>query len=610
MRKKRKATDWIDFGEKIVYIYEKLLDNDIDKLVFYFTDQSHISVRKSRKKTIENWLAGRTKKPNAFYLYKFKINEYRLHNEPLFTINSFEKWSIELFKKRIDSYLSEEDKIVDTPNEMRYIYFFNIRGKKLSYFEISYPKAENSSFIHLNSPIYTRDMQYEGNIITYKNMIYISAKNSFDYLHYIFKNNVSVYRRELKVFGVGQCVDALTHEPKAYMALLTSVKLTAKEEREFIHKMNYSNRLIADDFTMKYHQERAFFLENFSQKIYDLSHDINIYTSQDNFSKDMYYDIILEEYKSYISLLEKALYHNDYAIDHRRESILFALEGLCQESRAEVTIAYLLDSENIKLLEGKNSILETQITLVKEEKLKLSYLFIVHDLSLLSEDVIEKIHYIEASGISVRVTNCTYSNYSKILLVKGKDFAIYKWKNEIDYNRVTRNATIIETLTIDIVFLTKKSVELSLFLQQVYTLNGKWYFYSYSCNQNAQNYESLELEINNRKFSAKGQFSYEEGIVCEYKEYTLLLLEDTIIKVHNITMKYDIFRVSVIGDEQMLHSRDVLMFGLLSRKKLLKEEVLPLLEKIPKEESESFRVRVSNECDAGLACFNKKQKLS
>ena len=608
MRKKRKSSDWVDFGEKIVYIYEKLLDNDVDKLVFYFTDQSNLSVRKSRKKTIENWLAGRTKKPNAFYLYKFKINEYRLNSEPLFTVTIFEKWSIEAFRNRIDTYLAKKEK-VDIPNEMRYIYFFNFRGKKLSYFKITYPKSENPAFIHLNSPIYTSDMEYEGEITTYKNMTYISAKNSFDYLNYIFKNNVSVYMRELKIFGVGQCVDALTHEPKSYMALLTSVKLTPKEEREFIHKMNYSNRMIADDFSLGCHQERSFFLENFSQKIYELSRDINLYTSQENFSKDMYFDIILEEYKSYITLLEKALYHSDYAIDHRRESILFALEGLCEESKAEVTIAYLLDRENVTLLEGKSSILERQLTLVKEGKLKLSYIFIVNDLSLLSKDVVEKIHYIEAFGVSVLLTDCIYSSYSKILLVKGEDFAIYKWKNEVDYNRVTRNATTIETLAKDVIHLNKKAVELDVFLKQMCTLNGRWYFYSYSCNQDALNYEVLELTINNRQFSAKGRYFYEEGIVCEYKDYTLLLLEDTLIKVHNITMKYDIFRVSLIGDDQMLHSRDVLMFGLLSRERLSEEQILPLLDKIHKRDDESFRVRVSNECDATLACFTKKNRL-
>ncbi|SFV65225.1 hypothetical protein MNB_SV-14-1428 [hydrothermal vent metagenome] len=75
MSHKSKNRNWVDFGDKIVYIYEKLFENDIDKLIYYFTDKSQLNKKKSRKKTIQNWLDGKTKKPNGFYLHKFKISE-------------------------------------------------------------------------------------------------------------------------------------------------------------------------------------------------------------------------------------------------------------------------------------------------------------------------------------------------------------------------------------------------------------------------------------------------------------------------------------------------------------------------------------------------------
>ncbi len=69
MKKENENREWVDFGRKIVYIYEKLFDSDKEKLILYFSDLN-LPMRKqiNRKKTIENWLEGKTKKPNGFHL--------------------------------------------------------------------------------------------------------------------------------------------------------------------------------------------------------------------------------------------------------------------------------------------------------------------------------------------------------------------------------------------------------------------------------------------------------------------------------------------------------------------------------------------------------------
>jgi hypothetical protein len=73
LKKDNRSREWIDFGLKIVYIYEKLFLKDTNKLIHYFTDQSiSVNKKRSRKKTIENWLEGKTKRPNGFHLSKFK----------------------------------------------------------------------------------------------------------------------------------------------------------------------------------------------------------------------------------------------------------------------------------------------------------------------------------------------------------------------------------------------------------------------------------------------------------------------------------------------------------------------------------------------------------
>jgi hypothetical protein len=595
---------WVDFSAKIVYIYEKLFENDIDKLISYFTDLSSPNRKKSRKKTIENWLEGRTKKPNRFYLHKFKISEYELNGTQLFTHDSFEKWSFQRLKERLDIYLTEKDNF-DMPNEMRYIYFFNTTEHKLSYFEISYPNSENSSVIQLSSPIYTSDMTYRGKIATYNNMTYITVQNQFDYMHYIFKNNVNVYRKELKVFGVAQCVDAPTREPKSYMALLTSSMLTVDEEKKFLHKLNFSNLMIADDFSYTCQHEKEYFFENFSDKIYELSRDVNHYTEINAVEKDMYFDIVLEEYHSYIKLLEKALYHSDYAIDHKRQSILFALEDTCRESREEATIVYLLNRESLNILDSKNSIMEMQLKLVREGKLVLSYIFVLQDASLLTDRVIDQIKQIEEHGISVSLTDCNHSIYTKILLIKGKDFAIYKRKNELDDNHVTRNATTIETLTYEVEHLEKTSISLNEFIEQNYALNGTWYNYAYGSKMDAKSYNTIEIEIQNGSVVAKFPSNKViHGTVHTNEDFTLLLIDHSVIKIHSINMTDTLFRVSIIGKEQNMYHRDVLLFGLMSREKLSNEQVLMLLDSIHQKGDESFRLKISNEFDSTLAYFD------
>jgi hypothetical protein len=595
---------WVEFDKKIVYIYEKLFEKDIDKLIIYFTDISISGKRKNRKKTIENWLKGKTKKPNGFHLHKFKISEYEFNGSQLFPHDAFERWSFKKFKERLDTYLLQRDKI-DSPNEMRYIYFFNQIEEKLSYFEIHYPNSENSALIELTSPIYTSDMMYRGKIVTYNNMTYITVQNQFDYLHYIFKNNVNVYRKELKVFGVAQCVDAPTREPKSYMALLTSTMLTPEEEKNFSHKLNFSNLMIADDFSHNCRYEKEYFLENFSEKIHVLSRDVNHYSQGNGLVKDMYFDIILKEYHSYIKLLEKGLYHSDYGIDHKRQSILFALEDTCRESREEATIVYLLNGETLNILDSKNSIMEMQLKLVKEGKLELSYIFIVQDTTLLTNRVIEQIKQIEADGIVVRLTNCTHSIYTKILLIKGRDFAIYKRKNELDENHVTRNASTIETLFYEVEHLGKTAITLDEYISENYPLNGRWYNYAYGSKMDAKSYNTIEIEIQNGSVVAKFPSSKTiYGDLYSNNDFTLLLIDHSVIKIHNINIGDKLFRVSIIGKEQNMYHRDVLLFGLMSREKLSEDEVLMLLDSIYQKGDEPFRLKISNEFDSTLANFD------
>ena len=608
MRTNNINTEWVDFASKIVYLYEKLFNNDKEILIRNFSDQTLKKKQSSRKKTIENWLEGRTKKPNGFHPSRFKISEFTLNGERLFEQDAFQKWSLKSFTNRVDLYLAQKQNF-DIPNKMQYIYFFSTTEKKLSYFKISYPNSENDSIISLKSPTYTSWSTYNGSITVHNSMCYITVKNDFDYMHYIFKNNADFYKEEIKVFGVAQAVDALSREPKAFLTLLSSNKLSKEEESRFAHKLNYSNLMIADDFSHGCALERDYFLENFAEKIRDLNRDTHHYAINEQFKDDMYFDIILQEYQSYIGLLEQSLYHNDYPINHKRQSILFALENMCKEKKEKATILYLLDSDNLNILDSKNAIMDTQLSLVKENKLTLSYLFIVEDISLLNEQRIQQLQYLEENNIQVKLTTNSQSIYSKILIVDNKDFAIYKRKNEYNDNHVTKSANSIELLAYEVEAVEKESISIKEFLEVNYPLNGTWYLYSFSSKKDKSIFQELKFEINNYNFKASFPNGKRIGSLLQTQEYTLMLLRNSVIRLHNIHLKEEIFYVSIIGKETGIYHKDVLLFGLFSKNKLSKEQASHLLESIHQKEDEEFRVKICNNFDSTLARFDVNEDV-
>ena len=604
MPKEKKNDVWVAFGNKIVYLYENFFNGDEEELILHFSDHALSKPKSNRKKTIRNWLTGKTKKPNGFYLSKFKINKYRLDDEVLLPLNAFKNWSLEKFRERIDLYLSQREN-PNISNQMKYVYFFNLEENRLAYFEIRYPDPENLKIIELSSELYTEDMTYRGRIEYYNNISYISVVNQFDYMNFIFKNSVQIYKKEIKVFGVAQCIDALCGEPKAYMALLTSEELSAEDEEKYAHKLNHSNRIIADDFTHKYMLKEKCFLENFMEKIDGLARDISHYDIDKSFSKNMYFDIVLNEYKSYVKLLEKSIYDTDYLINNRTESLLFSFRDMCKEERIEAVIPYVLGSESISILDEKNPIMETQLELVKQDRLKLTYLFVIEDTSLLTDGIIKKIECIEENGIEVKIIDKSQTIYSKILWVQNQHFAIYKMRNQVDDNvHVTQDRQLIEKLEFEIKFLDRVSIPFQEFLKQHYSLDGTWYSYAYSSKRDSSYHQMVKFEIKNHHIKAFFPSNAVDGTLMSNEAYTLLLLPHSIIKIHNINIQDKLFRISIIGKERNMYHRDVLLFGLMSRRELSKEQVDMLLNKIHKKEDEEFRLKISDEFDSTLAYFN------
>ena len=73
--------------------------------------------------------------------------------------------------------------------------------------------------------------------------------------------------------------------------------------------------------------------------------------------------------------------------------------------------------------------------------------------------MLEKIEYMQKSGIRIKMSNSLNIGYSKLLLIKDTNFALFKFKDLIDDpTHVTRHHKTIEKLTLAQELLAKESL--------------------------------------------------------------------------------------------------------------------------------------------------------
>ena len=612
MKKKQKKSEWVDFSLKINYIYEKLFKNNKQKLIAnFFLAPKNEQERKRQLKTINNWLSKKSKKPYKFYLESFKIYEYTMPDgSPLFySRDMFESWSIEAFKERVNEYLAIQKENSTLEERMKYIYYFDLDSETLSYYELSFPNVEKPYEVNLYSNQLANNMFYQGEMVEFQSMLYLTVKNEFDYMQFIFENFATVFSQKVRVFGTAQCKDFFTRKPKAYMVLLSSSLLTKEEEQQYQHKLNRSNLLMAQPFTRHTTKNRTFLVENFAKKIRALAQDIEPYKEEQEF----YTKLALRTFTGYENIVKK-LYHNESYFISNTKSVKISLfnslakkENLHTNEAPKVEVVYTLTPSNIALLEVDSpyfsEIFKEQIHLVEERRLELSYLFVVCECQLLTHKVLQKL--IELSKIvPVKIVENLHPHYEEIILPQNENFILYKtYNDEGNYLHITKHTKEKMDIKRDYKHRYNQAISLNSYIEQTYPLNGKWYCYSFGSKMDESYYHTVELEISNNKIIGNFPSGIHSGVVDKHKEFTLLLFGNSLIKLQNSTIENKLFRVSIIAKELSLQHRDLLIFGLMSREELKKDVIYELLNAIHKKESEDFRLKIDDKFDSFLAGY-------
>ena len=592
-----KNEDWVAFELKINYLLSTLFENSEDKLIEYLSNKNGNYSKANRKKTIRHWIEGKTKKPNGFDVSKFKIGEVIFNNAPLLSTKSFKLWSFSRFKNRVDNYINSQE----VQSHIKYIYFFDTHKEvqRVVAFKVTFPDHKKEEIIELSY----ENILYLGKIKNFNNVTYIRCQSEQDYLQFIFKLSANT-SANMKNFGVAQSVDDTTGRPKAFIALLTSYLMTPEEEAKYGHKLNFSNRLLADDFSSEALLKEDFFLENFAQKVETLGEDLHHYGIDRCFSKEIYLDTVLKEYQTYIKFLGKARRHTKYFISSKKESDFFSMKGIYKGKKIDVTISYFLTIENLFLLDSKNPIISHQIKLVEKGKLNLTYLFVVTDTQLLTGSVIEKIEYMQKMGIEVKISKNSSIGYSKLLMINGIDFALFKFKDLVgDPTHATRHKKTIDKLYLEQEILRDSSISLEDFMKEHNPISGVWYFYCYGSAMDSNHFHEVALNIHNNHIEATFPSGVHQGVVHRTSHQILFIFDNSVIKLSIQNINGSLFRVSVIGQDIHINHADLLVFGMLSKEKLTTKDALFLLSEAYMKEDANYRLKVSDSFPRRLAEF-------
>jgi len=313
-----------------------------------------------------------------------------------------------------------------------------------------------------------------------------------------------------------------------------------------------------------------------------------------------------------MKFLEKAHNHTKYFISNKKESQLFSMKDICNGEKVDVTISYFLSVENLFLLENRNPIIENQIKLTREDKLALTYLFVVVDNELLTNRVLDKIEYMEENGIKIMMSNSLNIAYSKLLLIKNTNFALFRFKDLIDDpTHVTRDYKTIEKLTLAQELLAKESLPFEEYMQKENYLSGIWNLYNYGSAIDNSTCHMTKLDIKNNRVKGIFLSGYKDGIVFKTRKQVLLIFDTITIKISKSSSTgQSIFRVSIISQDIDIRTADLLVFGIFSREAFEKEEMIPLLDTIHMREEADYRLKVADSFPRKLAEFKRSKKIN
>jgi len=612
------------FQEKIAYLFQQLKISQEEFIKLFWNGESKTLI--SRRKTVTSWLDTnkQIKQPKGFYFHDYPIAKWSDRGKPFFTKEAFLYDSIEAFKQHVEKYL-----IFKTlqPNEVfnhKYIYYFDLDLKKITFFEIAIQnKIVTGYTIQLISHELTVE-PYFGSITFTGEQYHISVKNSFEILTFYFTQNRG-YSKDSSLYGIRLGLSYSKGLPISAKCILTTKQLLQEEENHLYLDINESAYLMIDELSNNiYTQPKQNHIQSFVNKINTLSKYTQKSQSLLNhqMQKDIYLNIFHKTFRSFNEISKKVLNGGNYFISSRRNATQIFLKNSALDTMSQCTIVYPLFKNDSTLFDEHNSEAKASLALnihLAQSGLKIYRIIVVdanYTPSFYFKSVIESLieNGIEISIAIKEEIEHLVSSYDFVFNT-NHDVAIYRnVKNPLCYFKVTKNKMKIQELLDDCKIIREKSYNFTDFLTQPYQqykeslepLLGTWHLYFYGThpkfwhnifkiNQNRE----VEKWFENKLIS-KGMIE----LCCPNQYYIQITNHESVDLSLMILNKNDIhkplFTVSIIDNEWAKHSKKMTSIGLFSRVELTDEEVIQTLGENPLEtclkETPELEDRVAKLC--------------
>ena len=609
------------FQKKINYLFEKLNMKEKEFVLWFSKKGQKYGDRK--KVVINKWLYGEMKKNPYWKFNEYPISKEKIDGSVVFKEDYFkDEESLEIFKERVDSYVSHKA-YLSSPKEdfeYKYIYYFNNEMKEMFFLELKIiAKNSNRHYIVelIPSNFYKNKgiEKYVGTLTKNINHYYISVKNRFEIVTFYFLTNRGFENNNI-VYGISLELSYSNLLPTSKKRAMTKQELT-KEEREKLYLcLNETEYIISNETFDNNKIEKRKYFDKFYEKIENLNSFVK--TSQEilkeEIKDDAYLNIFYDTFDSFYKTTRRIKLNKRYRVSNKKQAYMKFLDSVAHIDEAICYVVNPIYDLYIYLFdENSEDLIQHNINLAKQG-LKMELIFVVSKEYQLNKFIQNMVNRLISQNIIVNfallddIKKLTFLDSYDFFCFNRDDIALYRatFAHKYLYN-ITLSKDKIRKLQSDYKKIKKISHTLDDFLiyqrkqdnDILERLIGTWYHYYYSSLKNNDN--SLMIWKSKLNIKVNGEVTYidEDKIVLKgvinttfNKKHPFMYL--TAIDSGSLALitfdERDIYRgifKAPILDKQISSSRNMASFGFFSKeklddlliKKILGEEDKILLEK-------------------------------
>lgn len=575
----------VDFAKKIQFLHNNLYnDQSYTQLTIALLASSPTSENIRRHKaSVKKWIDGKVKSPTMFQKNydKYPLAKLRFKNgHQLFPLSAFANWSYERFVKQYENYQEDKKSNHTSLEDYKYIYYYHEDVRKLAYFEIKYHPNET---IEITTNHHAQIMNYKGEIIRHQesSIIHFVVENDAEMMFFSFDElDLQI---NFALYGICLCKDFVSKNPKSSLVLLSNNILTIPKEALFRTKLNNSNITIADN---NRRTEEHSFIDNLSIHLRALKDNQNNYQSN-----NIFLNLFLNEFTLFYNKFDNFL--NQFQFDltsfsRSIQNILVILEKI--NHTEEIKIVYTLKEVNKSLFnpidDESKKMYEYFIELSRSNKFSFEFIIILDNKVILDSTLKEQFKIFEESGITLFFRDYNkVAAYATIAFVHSYDlFALYSLKGDKEYT-ITQYSPEVKKLKKEYEIQKIHAKTLQNILDRDNVLDGKHYFYGYGSNHTlhlttlAIDGKSVTLKFYNKKYVGEIHFLYGDILICS---------ELGFIKFKEKDKNKIIKTVSFVSEQYHGNGESIILFGILSRYLLEKDEVKSILSALIDRDTSSY----------------------